>query len=188
MDRFDDVETRNPTGVLTVDERETLRVALETGYFGVPRTATLDEVADELGRSNVESSQQLRRGMATVLRATNVLDDPAVVADGGTGRPLDRLFDALSHPYRRRILTLVSERESREEGGFSIGALATEDDDLELLTTELYHAHLPMLADAGYIEWESDGETVHRGSNFEEIEPVLRLMTEHRDELPDGWP
>jgi hypothetical protein len=173
---------------LTVEEQEALRTALEMGYFDVPRATTLVDIADELGQSDVDVSQQIRRGMGTVLRTTDVLSDPAVTADGGTDRSLDRMFDALRHPYRRRILLLVSEHNPRDEDEFSVEDLATEDDDLELLTTELYHAHLPKLAEAGYIEWDEEKRTIRRGPNFDEIGPLLRLMTDHQDELPEGWP
>jgi len=98
------------------------------------------------------------------------------------------MFSTLSHPYRRRILLLVGEDNPREEGEFSVEALATEDDDRELLTTELYHTHLPKLAESGYIEWDEELHSVRRGPNFDEIAPLLRLMDDHRDELPDGWP
>lgn len=74
MGRADNPEARNPTGVLTAADRETLRVALEKGYFEVPRETTLVEVADELDRSDVEVSQQLRRGMGDVLRETDILE------------------------------------------------------------------------------------------------------------------
>ena len=102
--------------------------------------------------------------------------------------PLDRVFDAFSHPYRRRILLLVSEHNPRDEDEFSVEELATEDDDLELLTTELYHAHLPKLAESGYIEWGQDIHSIRRGPNFDEFAPLLRLMDDQQDELPDGWP
>ncbi|WP_255150157.1 helix-turn-helix domain-containing protein [Halorarius halobius] len=188
MDRNTNSQLNERFDALTVEERETLRVALQAGYFDVPRTATLVDIADELDRSDVEVSQQIRRGMGTVLRSTDVLSDPAVTADGGTDRSLDRMFDALSHPYRRRILLLVSEHNPRDEDEFSVEDLATEDDDLELLTTELYHAHLPKLAEAGYIEWDEDMRTIRRGPNFDEIAPLLHLMHDHQEELPEGWP
>jgi len=105
-----------------------------------------------------------------------------------TSDSLDRMFDALSHPYRRRILVLLDEHNPRDADEFSVEDLATEDDDLELLTSELYHAHLPKLAEAGYIEWDEDTQVIRRGPNFAEIAPLLRLMTDHQDELPDGWP
>ena len=98
------------------------------------------------------------------------------------------MFDALCHPYRRRILLLVGEHNPRDEGEFSVEVLATEDEDLELLTTELYHAHLSKLAEPGYIEWDEDLHSVRRGPNFDEIAPLLRLTNDHRDEFPEGWP
>lgn len=108
--------------------------------------------------------------------------------ESATSNSLDRVFDALSHPYRRRILVLLDAHNPRDEDEFSVEDVATDDDDLELLTTELYHVHLPQLADAGYVEWDKDAHVVRRGPNFAEIAPLLRLMTDHRDELPDGWP
>lgn len=101
-------------------------------------------------------------------------------------RPLDRMFDTLANPYRRRILGLVSERNPRSQDEFSVDDLGKDDD--ETLATELHHVHLPKLVNAGYIEWDEDTGTVRRGPNFDEIEPLLRLLDEHRDELPDGWP
>jgi len=122
-------------------------------------------------------------------RETDVLDAPRVVTDGSAeSDSLDRMFETLRHPYRRRILQLVNKHNPRDEDEFDVEKLATEDDDLELLTTELYHIHLPKLAEAGYIEWDKDTHTIRRGPNFDEIAPLLRLMTDHQDELPDGWP
>ncbi|MDT3437486.1 helix-turn-helix domain-containing protein [Haloarcula sp. 1CSR25-25] len=66
-------ESNEPTEVLPTEERETLRVALEKGYFEVPRATSLVDISDVLGRSDVEVSQQLRRGMGDVLRETTIL-------------------------------------------------------------------------------------------------------------------
>lgn len=103
---------------------------------------------------------------------------------------LHRMFDALSPPHRRRIRVLVSERNPREEDEFSVEGLASEDedDDLELLAIERYHAHRPKLAEAGYIEWDRDTYIICRGPKFDEIAPLRRLMDDHQDELPKGWP
>ncbi|WP_187695785.1 DUF7344 domain-containing protein [Haloplanus rubicundus] len=176
--------------LLTTNERETLRLALERGYFAVPRETTLVDLSNELNRSDVQVSEEIRQGIATVLQRPSALELPPedIRTDGGGTSRLDRIFDVLKHPYRRRILMLVSEHNPRDEDEFSVGELATEDDDLELLTTELYHVHLPKLADAGYIEWDEDTHTIRRGPNFDEIAPLLRLMDDHQDELPEGWP
>ncbi|WP_435349270.1 helix-turn-helix domain-containing protein [Haloarchaeobius sp. HRN-SO-5] len=184
-DRFDAVPL---LGILTADERETLRVVLGRGYFEAPRATTLVEIADELEVPDVDVSRQLRRGTAAGSRESDVLNSSTVLTDGGTDRSLDRAFDALSHPTQRRILMLLSERNPRDEVEFSFEDIATEEDDLELFTSELYHAHLPKLAEEGYIEWDADARTVRRGWNFDEIAPLLHLLHEHQDELPDGWP
>ncbi|MDX1745931.1 MAG: hypothetical protein R3324_08340 [Halobacteriales archaeon] len=102
--------------------------------------------------------------------------------------PVDRVFDVLRHPYRRRILTTLAEVPPRDGTAFTPEAFHTGDVDADYFTTELYHAHLPKLAEAGYIDWDRATNTSYRGPNFEEIAPILRLLTEHQDELPDGWP
>lgn len=64
-------EDPEPAGhVLTGEQREALRAALEMGYFDVPRSADLADVADRLGRSSQATSERLRRGMARLLEAT----------------------------------------------------------------------------------------------------------------------
>lgn len=47
---------------LTEKQREALILAFERGYFDSPRTATLQEVADELGITQQALSSRLRRG------------------------------------------------------------------------------------------------------------------------------
>jgi len=58
-----------PGGPLTPGQSEALAAALEAGYFDVPRSATLDDVADRLDVSSQAASERLRRGMAALLDA-----------------------------------------------------------------------------------------------------------------------
>lgn len=58
---------------MTFEQLETLRVAQEKGYFEVPRETTLVDVAEELDRPDVDVSRQLRQGIDTVLRETDLL-------------------------------------------------------------------------------------------------------------------
>ena len=107
------------------------------------------------------------------------------------GSSLSDLFEALSHEYRRRVLIAVAQQNPQDED--EIVSEATDDDHeddeaLEQLQLELYHAHLPKLDEAGFIDWDRESETITRGPRFEEIEPLLKLIHEHQDELPDGWP
>lgn len=53
---------------LTPAQRETLVMAVENGYFDIPRGTTLDEIADELGVSSQAASERVRRGTESVLR------------------------------------------------------------------------------------------------------------------------
>ena len=71
---------------LTPDQRETLIMAVEKGYFAVPRETKLDEIAEEVGITRQAASERVRRGAETVLRksligliAENV--DPETDAD-----------------------------------------------------------------------------------------------------------
>lgn len=101
---------------------------------------------------------------------------------------LDQLFDVLSHPYRRRILTRLNERNPRDEASFSTDSVAEDTDDDDLVAVEIHHRHLPKLAKAGFVDWDHETNAVTRGSRFDEIAPLIELMDEHRDELPKGWP
>lgn len=57
---------------LTDEQRETLQLALEEGYFDVPRGINLTELAAKLGISDSAVSQRLRRAITTVLVESNL--------------------------------------------------------------------------------------------------------------------
>lgn len=101
---------------------------------------------------------------------------------------LDVSLDALSHPYRRRILTRLHDRNPRREAEFSSDELADDADDIDLREAEIHHRHLPKLDDAGFIDWDREADVITRGPRFDEIAPLIELMIDHRDELPAGWP
>jgi predicted DNA binding protein len=56
------------TGSLTAKQREALDVAVDCGYYDIPRTASVEMVADELGVSSSTASSHLRKAESTVLR------------------------------------------------------------------------------------------------------------------------
>jgi predicted DNA binding protein len=62
---------------LTDAQREAVRTAHEMGYFEIPRTASLEAVADELGISASSLSERLRRAQSHLV-TTHV---------SGAGRP-----------------------------------------------------------------------------------------------------
>ncbi|WP_254535260.1 helix-turn-helix domain-containing protein [Halomarina litorea] len=53
---------------LTEEERAAVFTALDRGYFAVPRRASLSEIADELGTTDVEASVRIRTGVDTILK------------------------------------------------------------------------------------------------------------------------
>jgi hypothetical protein len=64
---------------LTQAQRETLELAVEKGYFDIPRRATLSELADELGVSDQATSERIRRGIHAMLSHRLQTDLPEAV-------------------------------------------------------------------------------------------------------------
>ncbi|SFR35388.1 helix-turn-helix domain-containing protein [Halogeometricum limi] len=73
----DESRTEEAEANLTAIQRETLSVALSAGYFEVPRSATLSDLADELGVSKQAVSERLRR--ATGILAEETVEGLSVV-------------------------------------------------------------------------------------------------------------
>lgn len=59
---------------LTEQQRETLGLAYESGYFEEPREADLENLADELGVTPSAASGRLKRGMKLLIEETFMLD------------------------------------------------------------------------------------------------------------------
>lgn len=55
---------------LTPQQRETLVLAFEMGFFDIPRKATMEDLADRLDVSNQAVSERLRRGYARLVEDT----------------------------------------------------------------------------------------------------------------------
>ncbi len=63
---------------LTDEQSEALAAAYRLGFFTEPRSATLEELADELGISPRAVAGRLRRGQATLLEETGLAEVAAV--------------------------------------------------------------------------------------------------------------
>lgn len=71
LERLYDSGHRDGDGpTLTDEQRETLELAYERGYFEVPRSVSTSDLADELGVSNQAVSERLRRGNARLVKDT----------------------------------------------------------------------------------------------------------------------
>jgi hypothetical protein len=65
---YPDPSRETPEFGLSESQHETLLVALESGYFDVPRAVSQRELAEKLDASPTAVSQRLRRAVATLLR------------------------------------------------------------------------------------------------------------------------
>lgn len=100
---------------------------------------------------------------------------------------IDDVFNALTNRYRRRLLVALLQHNPQSDALTLPDDALASDEPSEELEIEFYHVHLPKLEEQGFIEWERGTHTVSTGAAFEGIRPLLELMDEHSDELPDGW-
>lgn len=61
---------------LTEPQREALRLAVQNGYYAIPRGCTTKELADDLGISDQAVTERLRRAIATLVTHTHVTAEP----------------------------------------------------------------------------------------------------------------
>lgn len=66
---------------LTPEQREVLVVALENGYFSVPRDAQIQDLADELEISTNAVSQRLRRATGNLTKNTLMISPPGGITE-----------------------------------------------------------------------------------------------------------
>jgi len=57
--------------------------------------------------------------------------------------------------------------------------------DVDSLRVELYHQHLPLLAENGFVEWNRNPLTVTHGPRFEEIGVLFEALHTYAEQLPD---
>lgn len=135
-------------------------------------------------------SRERRAGDTDAANVCSIMEsEPTMIESKNANTDaLDESLDVLSHPYRRRILTRLHDHNPREEVDFSADELADDADEIDRQLLEIHHRHLPKLDDAGFIDWDRKADIITRGPRFDEIAPLIELMVNHRDELPDGWP
>ncbi len=99
---------------------------------------------------------------------------------------VDDLFEALSNPYRRQLLVALLEHNPRDDGR-DPSDLVSDDIDPDVLELQLLHNHLPKLEAMDFISWDRETNEISKGPDWDEIEPLITLIDDRRDELPDGW-
>lgn len=98
---------------------------------------------------------------------------------------LDEALELFQNPYRRRLLVTSLDHNPEDEADIP-SDLATSDDEFDQPVIEMTHVYLPKLEELGVIDWNRDENVVTKGPAFEELRPLLELVHNHRDELPDG--
>lgn len=93
----------------------------------------------------------------------------------------------LSHRYRRELLLALLAENPQDDDNRDPLDLLDADTEPAVLQTELFHKHLPMLEDEGFIEWDRETGQISKGPDWATIEPLISLIDTHRDELPEGW-
>ncbi|WP_225332798.1 helix-turn-helix domain-containing protein [Halomicrobium urmianum] len=86
----------------------------------------------------------------------------------------DEIFEALADQHRRDVLVaLLAEDRVRPA---SVCADAGEDGESEARRAMLHHCHLPMLADAEFVEWDREADTVRQGDAYSKLRPILGFI------------
>ncbi len=99
----------------------------------------------------------------------------------------DLLFDVLADRCRRRLLVALLDHNPQKDGPQKPRNVAFDDEELEQLEVAMTHSHLPKLEEAGFIDWNQEAGLVRKGPRFGDVKPLLELISNHADELPDDW-
>jgi GAF domain-containing protein len=92
---------------------------------------------------------------------------------------IDSMMKALTSSTRRAILMTLL----RTTTGTTIASLEQQL-DCETSQMQLYHVHLPKLADFEYINWDREADTISRGPKFSEVKPLVQLLKEYEAAFP----
>ncbi|SIR87310.1 hypothetical protein [Natronorubrum thiooxidans] len=97
------------------------------------------------------------------------------------------VFTAVSAEPRRQLVVSLSEQPADDP--VSLPESATNPaicSDSDTLRRELYHRHLPLLADMAFVEWDTEPLVATRGPRFEEIAVVVDSLHANAGELPES--
>ena len=106
-------------------------------------------------------------------------------SEGAIGR-WDRVFKALAAEPRRQLVAALADAPADDAVPLPEAAMTPDvRSDPERLDLELRHRHLPLLADADYVEWQSAPFRVSRGARFAEIRAVFDGVATNAGAVPE---
>ncbi|MDZ5811393.1 hypothetical protein U4E84_08545 [Halorubrum sp. AD140] len=99
----------------------------------------------------------------------------------------DTVFKSLSaEPRRQLIVSLLDAGADQSVPLPESAAMPNLPLDPEELRVELYHIHLPMLAENDFITWETDPLVASRGPRFDELAVVFEALHSDAANIPDS--
>lgn len=113
--------------------------------------------------------------------------DPYDVVYRNMPSTYDAAFGVLADRHRRRLLFELMKLSHAEEPIDPIALLeGTLSERTEVNRILLHHAHLPKLDHAGFVTWDREAGTIARGPDWETIAPLLEVLADHAEELPEA--
>ncbi|WP_139172805.1 DUF7344 domain-containing protein [Halopelagius longus] len=92
----------------------------------------------------------------------------------------DNHFEVLANGHRRRILASLLEENPHSVFPVTTGEVSAERQ--RKVQIAFRHVHLPKLDAAEFIDWDPESDRIAEGTRFEDIEPLLRYLTDEYDD------
>ncbi|OVE82808.1 hypothetical protein [Natronolimnobius baerhuensis] len=99
----------------------------------------------------------------------------------------DTVFNALSSEPRRQLIVSLLDAGPNQSVPLPESAIMPNvPPNPKELRQELYHVHLPMLADMEFITWESEPLVASCGPRFDEVAVVIEALHAEASRIPDS--
>jgi hypothetical protein len=98
----------------------------------------------------------------------------------------DSSLEVLANTSRREGLLALREHNPQADDEPDPLDIHASDTD-ETPEFDIHMNHLPMFNELGIIEWDRKADEISQGPDWDEFAPLLKLIDDHRDELPEGY-
>jgi len=99
----------------------------------------------------------------------------------------DEVFRAVTSEPRRQLITALSDAPPGETVPLPESAVNPNvPRNPTVLRQELHHCHLPMLADLGFITWDTEPLVAGRGPRFDEVAIVFESLQSNAAAIPES--